>query len=611
MSLLTDALDRIETWLVKNQPEFALSLQPGLTNAEIDTILQNFPYAMPEELYEFYGWHNGCRYLSYGYVIPFYDNFFSLQDAMEYRQNALSWDSEWNSHWLPILDGNGDYRYAVVVGEETAPVWFIDPECGIKEIRWDSLTDLMLATAECYETGAYYIDNEGYIEEDKPKIAEIRRKYNYCVVETTTNESYNPEPPTVASEVDLSNPNALEELTQALQAAPLSPEAGVLQAMAAKTLKNLANLGLAGQVGAESLTISLQNIIYDNAGHALAAKKLGELGDPRAVEPLLQALTHPSSEVRRNAIESLAKLGDSRAIEPLIQCLQDSDFFVRGQAAWALAEIGDIKAIEPLSQALRNENQSTTCCAIASALGKFADVRAIEPLIEIFRSNGSHLRDASSFPHVRLAVIQALRLIDDSRTTDILVEFLRDREGMLQAIKRDWLRTEQATHQVIETLFTRQHPDLIEILTQLLQDSENQIQNNILSAIAEIANPLLVDLLILALANENGWLRQSAISHLGRRGDKRAVEPLINILQDVDTDVRLAAVYALQKMDDVRVVNALIKMLKDEDFRVRGATALALGNLGNLSAVEPLNQCLEDESSIVRKIVQEALNKLS
>jgi len=60
MSLLTDALDRIETWLVKNQPKFALSLAPGLTRAEIDAILQNFPHPLPEELYEFYGWHNGC-----------------------------------------------------------------------------------------------------------------------------------------------------------------------------------------------------------------------------------------------------------------------------------------------------------------------------------------------------------------------------------------------------------------------------------------------------------------------------------------------------------------------------------------------------------------------
>jgi cell wall assembly regulator SMI1 len=40
MSLLTDVLDRIETWLVKNQPKFALSLAPGLTRSEIDC---NYP----------------------------------------------------------------------------------------------------------------------------------------------------------------------------------------------------------------------------------------------------------------------------------------------------------------------------------------------------------------------------------------------------------------------------------------------------------------------------------------------------------------------------------------------------------------------------------------
>lgn len=611
MSLLTDALDRIETWLVKNQPEFVLSLELGLTRKEVDAILQDFPYRLPEELYEFYGWHNGCIHSRFGYLIPHYDNFCSLQEALKTYKDFLSWDSQWNPHWLPILDGNGDYRYAVVVGEETAPIWYIDPECGIEEIRWDSFTDLMLATAECYETGAYYIDNEGYVEKNQQRVGEIQSKYNYRGVETsTTNEPYNPYPPTAASEVDLSSPDALEELTQALQAAPLSLDANILQAMAAKTLDNLANLGLTGQVGAEPLAIALQNIIYDNAGHALAAKKLGELGDIRAVEPLLQALSDPSSEVRKNAIESLAKLGDLRAVEPLIHCLQDSDFFVRSQAASALAKLGDAKAIEPLIQALTDENQSSTCCAIASALGKFADIRAIEPLIEIFRSNGSHLRDVSSFPHVKLAVIHALCLIDNSRTTEILVEFLRDNEGMLQAIKRDWLRTEQATYQVIETLITRQHPDLLEILIQLLQNSESQIQANILSGVAKVANPLMVDLLILGLASEDNGLRKTSMYYLGRRGDKKAVEPLINILQDINVDVRLAAVQALEKMNDDRVVKALIEMLKDEDFRVCGTTALALGNLGNLLAVEPLNQCLEDENSIVRKIVKEALNKL-
>ncbi|BBD61876.1 peptidase C14 caspase catalytic subunit p20 [Nostoc sp. HK-01] len=253
--------------------------------------------------------------------------------------------------------------------------------------------------------------------------------------------------------------------------------------------------------------------------------------------------------------------------------------------------------------------QSTACGAIASALGKFGDVRAIEPLIAVFRSNGSFLRDAFSFPHVQLAVVHALRLIEDSRTTNILVEFLRDKEGMLQAIKRDWLRSKQATHQVIETLLTRQYPDLLEILAQLLQDSESRIQTNTLSAIAKIANPLMVDLLIVTLASKNDWLRKSAMYYLGQRGETRAIQPLINILPDVNADLRLEAVHALAKMNGDQVVNALIEMLKDEDFRVRGEAALALGNLANLRAVEPLNKCLEDESSIVRKIVQQALNK--
>ncbi|MBD2456858.1 HEAT repeat domain-containing protein [Nostoc sp. FACHB-87] len=612
MSLLTDALDRIETWLVSHQPEFALSLAPGLTRPEIDAIVENFPYRLPEELYEFYGWHNGCQSLSCGYVVPKFDNFFSLQEALKWYADFLSWGFDWNPQWLTILDFNGDYRYAIVTGEDSAPVWFIDPECGIEEIRWDSLTDLMLATAECYETGAYYLDDEGYMETDEQKVAEIHRKYNYRGrVKSTTNESYNPEPPTVASEVDLSHPNALEELIQALQAAPLSPDAGMLQEMAANTLDNLANLGLANQVGAEPLVIGLQNILYDNAGHALAAQKLGELGDIRAVEPLLQVLNHPSSKVRTNAIKSLVKLGDSRAVEPLIQCLQDSDFFVRADAAWALAEFGDTQAIEPLIEVLSYQNHSTACRAIASALGKFGDVRAIEPLSAVFRSNGSFLIDVSSFPHVKLAVVHALRLIDDSRTTDILVEFLRDREGLLQAINRDWLRSEQATQQVIETLFTRQYPDLIPILAQLMQDSESRIQMNIISAIAKIVNPQIVDLLILVLASEDNWLRKMSISFLGNRRETKAVEPLLNILQNPNADLRLTAVQALEKIDDSRVVDALITMLKDEDDHVRGAAALALGNVGNYRAVEALNQCLADENSVVRKIVQQALNKIA
>ncbi|KAF3884893.1 MULTISPECIES: HEAT repeat domain-containing protein [Nostocales] len=609
MSPLTEALNRIETWFVKNQPEFALGLQPGLTREQIDALLVNFPFRLPEELYEFYGWHNGCT--SFGYIIPYYDNFFFLEEVLRDYQYWLSWDW-WNPHWLPILDGNGDYRYAVVVGEEAAPVWYIDPEGCTKEIRWDSLTDLMLATAECYDTSAYYLNEEGYLEEDRQKIAEIQRKHNYRVTQQINpDESYNSYPPTAASQVNLSDPNALEQLTQALQASPLSPDATTLQAMAAKTLDNLANLGLFQEIGAQPLISSLQNIIYDGAGHALAAQKLGELGDRRAVEPLLQALKDRSSEVRAKAIEALVKLGANQAVDPLIACLQDSDFFVRVKAAWGLAELGDVKAIEPLIEALRQENQSTACSAIATALGKFADPRAIAPLIEVLRSNGQNLTNAFSFHRVRVSLVNALSLIEDSKTTNALVEVLRDRQSLLQAQGSSWQELIQVTQLCVKTLLKRQHSELMEILTQLLQDSERDIRSHTLLALAYISDAQIVDLLILGLADDDVLLRQAAIQSLGERRDLRAVEPLIRLLKDVNADVRLEVIQALENLNDLRVVDALIGMLNDDNPNVRSGTALALGNLGNSRAVEPLNQCLEDESSIVRKMVQEALNKLS
>lgn len=298
MSPLIEALNRIETWYVKNQPEFALGLQPGLTRAKIDEIVKDFQFPLPQELYEFYEWHNGCN--SFGYVVPFYDNFFPLEEVLTNYQSWLGWE-RWNHHWLPILDGNGDYRYAITVGEETAPIWYSDPEDGVDEIRWDSLTDLFLAAAECYETGAYYINEEGYLEEDEQKVSEIQRKYNYRGAERAIpNQIYDPYPQTVASSISLSEPDALEQLTQALNADPLNSDARIQQVMAANTLENLANLGLFQEVGTEPLVIALQNMIHDGAGHALAAKKLGDLGDERAIEPLLQALTdvfNPKTQV--------------------------------------------------------------------------------------------------------------------------------------------------------------------------------------------------------------------------------------------------------------------------------------------------------------------------
>ncbi len=70
-----------------------------------------------------------------------------------------------------------------------------------------------------------------------------------------------------------------------------------------------------------------------------AAEALGEIRDPKAVDPLIGALKDRDHEVREEAAEALGKIGDRRAAEPLNALLGDPDPKVRRAAESALARM--------------------------------------------------------------------------------------------------------------------------------------------------------------------------------------------------------------------------------------------------------------------------------
>jgi len=75
-------------------------------------------------------------------------------------------------------------------------------------------------------------------------------------------------------------------------------------------------------------------------------------GEP-AIEPLIQILKDDeNSDYRSKAAVVLGDIGDARAVEPLIMALHDKDGNVRVKAAMALGSLGDERAKEPLTKAL-------------------------------------------------------------------------------------------------------------------------------------------------------------------------------------------------------------------------------------------------------------------
>jgi HEAT repeat protein len=87
----------------------------------------------------------------------------------------------------------------------------------------------------------------------------------------------------------------------------------------------------------------------------------GENGQDRESEEklayFLEMLKSENVGWRWKAAESLARLGDPRAVDPLIETLRDEDWRVRQKAAWALGYLGDPRAIIPLRRAYRDERE--------------------------------------------------------------------------------------------------------------------------------------------------------------------------------------------------------------------------------------------------------------
>jgi HEAT repeat protein len=156
-----------------------------------------------------------------------------------------------------------------------------------------------------------------------------------------------------------------------------------------------------------------------------------ELGEP-AVERLIKALEEDNFQLNLDAAMALGKIGDTRAVEPLINELGDKNWNLRKEAAEALGKIDDKRAVEPLIKALKDGHQYPAFLeSIAGALGKIGDARAVEPLIKVLEESPSQSTHTSmrgvstySLPSWYHSIVEALGKIGDERAVEPLIKML-------------------------------------------------------------------------------------------------------------------------------------------------------------------------------------------
>ncbi|MDD5771892.1 MAG: HEAT repeat domain-containing protein [bacterium] len=371
----------------------------------------------------------------------------------------------------------------------------------------------------------------------------------------------------------------------------------------------------------EGVLLLINMLNYKNAGVVIEA--LGEIGDSRAIKPLLSIYdnsTHkevadalgkigmealqPSIIAFRKGILSdedasriFIKIGEPAA-ESLILLLDDENDNVKKTAALALGKIGwvpesiDEKASyyvvkeewdkcvnlgETAVNLLINKINEKNYRQITIVLLKIGQP-AVEELIDSLKKKK---------PEIRVSVIKILHENSDGLDIDFLIN------------KSKKSRKKEALDKI------KSSKD-VEALITALQDENSDVRSEAAYMLGEIKDKQTIDFLINVLKDEYENVRIEAAIALGNIGDGKAVEPLISLLTDKNNEVIAEAKNAIVKIGEP-AIELLVKKLNDDRFSNKAIELLV--NIGN-SKAEPLIKKLNDKDYRLREIAADILIKL-
>jgi HEAT repeat protein len=261
-------------------------------------------------------------------------------------------------------------------------------------------------------------------------------------------------------------------------------------------------------------------------------------GAKAAVPSLIAALR--DKNLPPAAIEALGEIGDRRAIKPLVTAVRDS--FRDRSLFYSQGLLKALRKIDPnwvTSQALQQQEERAGQIEIEQNwVTPQAAMDAIREVIATFRDYDSRVRKTM----VEMAV-EVLDLLGNVRTMELIGEALKDKAVPVREAAAKMLGSFgdiRAMESLFEALIDT-HPDVREAAREALVKID---PNWTESEIARNAIPMFVK----ALKDEDWEVREAATEMLGKLGDTGAVELLVTLLKGDALSARDAAATALEKI---------------------------------------------------------------
>ena len=182
MEMLSQLLKEIEKSLQQLDHPCVDHLNPGISSQQIQELFEEIPLQLNQDLHALYSWRNGSKD-SEGITLgelAFFPGFYlmsleeSIQTYLELRARDV-----WNKFWFPIFaSGGGDFYAMNLASEAQGQIlgfYVFEEET---QVEYRSLKSMLATLKACYEQGIIFRNEQGYLDMDYRKHAEIAHDIN-------------------------------------------------------------------------------------------------------------------------------------------------------------------------------------------------------------------------------------------------------------------------------------------------------------------------------------------------------------------------------------------------------------------------------------------------
>lgn len=182
METITQLLNEIEKGLQQLDHPCVEHLNPGLSSQNIQELFEEIPLQPKQDLHALYAWRNGSKD-SEGITLgelAFFPGFYliSLEESIQTYLELRETDG-WEKSWFPIFaSGGGDFYAMILAPEAQAQILGVYVYEEEPQIEYLSLKSMLTTFKVCYEQGVIFRNDEGYLDMDYRKHAEVAREIN-------------------------------------------------------------------------------------------------------------------------------------------------------------------------------------------------------------------------------------------------------------------------------------------------------------------------------------------------------------------------------------------------------------------------------------------------